>query len=93
MLEAKSELVTESGSKYLVQLFKHFAHKIEVEYTPTHGECQFDFGTASLDADPQRLNIRVTAPDEEKLERAKSVVESHLLRFAFREEIESLSWH
>ncbi len=31
-------------------------------------------------------------PIEEKLERAKSVVESHLLRFAFREEIGSLSW-
>lgn len=92
MLEARSELVTQSGSKYLVQLFKHFAHKIDVTYDESHGECQFDFGMASLDADAERLKIRVTAPDEEKLERAKSVVESHLLRFAFREEIESLSW-
>lgn len=93
MLEAKSELKTESGSKYLVQLFKHFAHKIDVTYDEKHGECQFDFGAAKLDADAERLNILVTAPDEEQLARAKSVVESHLLRFAFREQIESLTWH
>ena len=93
MLEARSELRTESGSKYLVQLFKHFAHKIDVTYDEKHGECQFDFGAAKLDAEAERLNIFVSAPDEEKLERAKSVVESHLLRFAFREEVESLTWH
>ncbi|WP_141680691.1 DUF2218 domain-containing protein [Agrobacterium rubi] len=93
MLAATSELVTESGSKYLVQLFKHFAHKIEVNYSDTHGECTFDFGTASLDADADRLKIAVTAPDEEKLDRAKSVVESHLLRFAFREDVDKLDWH
>ncbi|WP_173995985.1 DUF2218 domain-containing protein [Agrobacterium rubi] len=93
MLAATSELVTESGSKYLVQLFKHFAHKIEVNYSDTHGECTFDFGTASLDAEADRLKIAVTAPDEEKLDRAKSVVESHLLRFAFREDVNKLDWH
>ncbi|GAK70363.1 hypothetical protein RRU01S_11_00160 [Agrobacterium rubi TR3 = NBRC 13261] len=93
MLAATSELVTESGSKYLVQLFKHFAHKIEVNYSDTHGECTFDFGTASLDAEADRLKIAVTAPDEEKLDRAKSVVESHLLRFAFREDVDKLDWH
>jgi hypothetical protein len=93
MLVAKSELATENGSKYLVQLFKHFAHKIEVSYSDTHGECAFDFGTASLDAHSDRLRIAVTAPDEEKLKRAKSVVESHLLRFAFREEVDKLDWH
>ncbi|NTE85280.1 DUF2218 domain-containing protein [Agrobacterium rubi] len=92
-MAATSELVTESGSKYLVQLFKHFAHKIEVNYSDTHGECTFDFGTASLDADADRLKIAVTAPDEEKLDRAKSVVESHLLRFAFREDVDKLDWH
>ncbi|NTF06328.1 DUF2218 domain-containing protein [Agrobacterium rubi] len=92
-MAATSELVTESGSKYLVQLFKHFAHKIEVNYSDTHGECTFDFGTASLDAEADRLKIAVTAPDEEKLDRAKSVVESHLLRFAFREDVNKLDWH
>ncbi|UXS00054.1 DUF2218 domain-containing protein [Agrobacterium tumefaciens] len=92
MLEARAELKTESGSKYLVQLFKHFAHKIEVTYNEAHGECQFDFGAAKLDAEPEKLMIFVSAPDAEKLDRAKSVVESHLLRFAFREKVESLSW-
>ncbi|MBB3946566.1 hypothetical protein GGQ73_002520 [Rhizobium skierniewicense] len=93
MLVAQSELATENGSQYLVQLFKHFAHKIEVSYSETHGDCEFDFGKASLDAHSDRLTIAITAPDEEKLERAKSVVESHLLRFAFREEVDKLDWH
>jgi hypothetical protein len=92
MLEAKAALKTDSGSKYLVQLFKHFAHKIDVSYSDTHGECTFECGSTSLDADAEGLQISVRADNEENLALTKSVVESHLLRFAFREQIEKLEW-
>lgn len=92
MLESTAYLETASGSKYLVQLFKHFAHKITVSYTETHGECQFVCGAAVLDADERGLRMVVTAPDEEKLAQTQSIIESHLLRFAFREKLEALDW-
>lgn len=92
MLQTTAVLPTEHGSKYLQQLCKHFAHKIEVSFTPTHGECTFAMGKGILDADATGLTVTATAPDEEQLARTKSVIESHLVRFAFREELAPLDW-
>ncbi|MFB9948481.1 DUF2218 domain-containing protein [Rhizobium puerariae] len=92
MPEATAIVPTEHGSKYLQQLCKHFAHKIEVSYTETHGECTFACGKGILDADASGLTVVATAPDREQLEQTKSVIESHLVRFAFREELAPLPW-
>ncbi|MCQ1798643.1 DUF2218 domain-containing protein, partial [Neorhizobium galegae] len=35
LLQATTEWRTEHGGKYLVQLCKHFAHKIDVSYSET----------------------------------------------------------
>jgi len=83
---------TENASRYLQQLCKHFGHKIPVSFTPEHGECRFSCGTAKLDATDGQLRIAVEAPDAEQLAQTQDVVASHLVRFAFREEIEPISW-
>lgn len=93
MIETTSVVKTEFAAKYLVQMCKHFAHKIDVEYTDTHGECRFDGGIATLDADAEGLHLVVRAPTEETVAWAQSAIESHLVRFAFRENLESLAWH
>ncbi|MBP2561711.1 hypothetical protein J2T08_002631 [Neorhizobium galegae] len=92
MLQATAEWHTEHGGKYLVQLCKHFAHKIDVSYSETHGECRFTCGTAILDAGDGGLKILATAADEERLAETESVIERHLVRFAFRENLEVLQW-
>ncbi|WP_375714143.1 DUF2218 domain-containing protein [Rhizobium sullae] len=55
------------GYGYLIQLCKHFAHKVEVTYSGTHGECRFDRGVATLDADAGGLRMAVKAEGEESL--------------------------
>lgn len=92
MLKAIAIVPTEHGSRYLQQLCKHFAHKIDVSFTETHGECTFAMGKGVLDAAASGLTITATAPDEEQLARTKSVIESHLVRFAFREELAPFDW-
>lgn len=92
MFEAAAYLETANGPKYLVQLCKHFAHKVEVTYSETHGECRFDRGVATLDADANGLRMAVKADGEDSLAWGQSVIESHLIRFAFRENIEGLDW-
>ena len=83
---------TANGRKYLTQLCKHFAHKIEVSYSEDKGECYFAGGLGRLEADEKGLRMAVEANDEEWLNRAQSIIEVHLIRFAFREELESLDW-
>jgi hypothetical protein len=92
MIETTTTLRTEHARKYIAQLCKHFSHKVEVSHLGGHGECRFKCGTAIMDADAGVLQIWVTAPDEHLLKETQEVIESHLLRFAFREEIPPLQW-
>lgn len=92
MVSASAKFETENASKYLTQLCKHFAHKVDVSYSEDHGECRFSCGTAIMDAGKTGLSIVATAPDREQLLETQSVVERHLLRFAFREESSGLDW-
>lgn len=92
MQQSIAFMKTENGAKYLVQLCKHFAHKIEVSYSESHGDCRFIGGSSALDADGEGLRMAVTADDEESLARIQSIIETHLVRFAFREKLEALDW-
>lgn len=85
---------TSHASRYLQQLCKHWAHKLEVSFTPEHGVVKLpDEALATLDAGPDGLAVRVEAGDAETLERMKGVVVRHLDRFAFREAPLTFDWH
>lgn len=92
MIETSATLQTEHAAKYIAQLCKHFAHKVDVSHSDGHGECRFVCGTAIMDATDETLRIKVNAPDDAQLKETQEVVESHLLRFAFREELQPLEW-
>lgn len=92
MAASSSAVDTEHASRYLQQLCKHFGHRIPVTFTPEEGECRFSCGTARLRVDGQRLLIEIEAPDAVQRAQTQEVIESHLLRFAFREELGPLSW-
>jgi hypothetical protein len=92
MQEATTRFATENAQKYLTQLCKHFAHKIDVAQDGRGGELTFSCGTGYLQAHADGLNIRVRAPDDANLADTKSVIEDHLLRFAFRENTGPLHW-
>lgn len=83
---------TEYAQKYLVQLCKHFGHKIEVSYSETQGECRFPCGTLRMQAGDGALRMEATSPDLDQLQQTESVTERHLIRFAFRENLEALEW-
>jgi hypothetical protein len=85
-VSATATVPTNFGSRYLQQLAKHWSHKLEVAFDPTHAMIRFPNGSvATLEADDAALTARIDAPDAETVERMKDVVASHLDRFAFRE--------
>lgn len=92
MKTATARFETPNGRKYLVQLCKHFGHKTEVEYTEDDGRCALSTGPAEMHADDGGITFRIQAEDATGLERGKDVITSHLVRFAFRENLEELSW-
>lgn len=92
-MEATTRFETENSARYLQQLCKHFAHKVDVTYDESNGECRFSCGTAVLTVAGTGLDIHITAADEDGLHDTRAVIEDHLLRFAFREAPQPLTWH
>ncbi|WP_298225074.1 DUF2218 domain-containing protein [Acidocella sp.] len=92
-MNATAIIPTASARCYLGQFVNHFANKLPALREPdnSQGEVSFTTGLCTMDADSQRLSIILNAADEEELGRLKEIVDRHLLRFAFREEL-IISW-
>jgi len=87
MAKTTAIVPTTHASRYLQQLCKHWAHKFAVEFTPEDG--RIDLGenrVVLLDANQENLTTTVEAP-EEAIAQMEDVVASHIVRFAFREEL------
>lgn len=83
---------TPHASKYLQQLCKHFAHKVDVSFDETSGEAALPPGPARLSADPEMLRVEISAADPDGLRKARGVIDRHLETFAFREDFKGMAW-
>jgi len=93
MLQSHSVIKTQSGAKYMQQLCKHWAHKIEaLTYDQEKAHIPFNEEVKlELFACDGALEAQLYAPDEETLLRYEKVFERHIERFAFRETLE-INW-
>lgn len=84
---------TAAASRYLQQLAKHWSHKMEVSFTAEEGSIAFPNGShLMMKADSATLDVLLTVPEGEDVERMREVVASHLDRFAFREAPLTFDW-
>ncbi|WP_259782097.1 DUF2218 domain-containing protein [Aestuariispira ectoiniformans] len=90
-VESVSIVATAAASKYLQQLCKHFSHKRPTTFDAQSGHIAFDDGDCYLEAAAGQLLMTVTAPDEARNEVLRGVIDRHLQRFAFREEL-AVDW-
>jgi uncharacterized protein len=85
MPQSQAIVNSPKASAYLQQLCKHWAHKLDVEFTPEQGTVTIAEGAVlRLVATDGVLEMRIMA-DEERLATLEKVVADHLTRFAFRE--------
>jgi uncharacterized protein len=89
MPEAISEarVATAHAQRYMTQLCKHWGHKFPVSYDAHHGAIELPAGGCTMEADAETLAVRVEAAEDTNLPRLEQVVEDHIKRFAFREEL------
>jgi catechol 2,3-dioxygenase len=87
---ARAVVATERPSPYLLQLAKHFRHKLDVAYDAagTGATIPFAFGVARATAGDGRLVLDAHAHTAADLARLERVVGSHLERFGRRDELE-----
>jgi catechol 2,3-dioxygenase len=87
-LSGRAVVATEKPSPYLLQLAKHFRHKLDVTFDERSGTIPFAFGRCELRAGDGVLHLEAIAATPEELERVEHVVASHLERFGRRDELE-----
>ena len=90
-LRAEARVATKLASRYLIQLCKHFEHRLPVVRAGEEGSITFPSGTCRLTAEGDLLVLGAQAADEEQLAQLEGVVARHLERFAFRDKPE-ISW-
>ncbi len=86
-----ARVATDKAERYLGQMCKHFAHKLPVIQKGANGTLPFSIGTCRMEADGGGLTLRLEAPDADQMAQLQEVVASHLLRFAFREDM-TVEW-
>jgi len=91
-MKSSATIATENARRYMIQLCKHFAHKVPATFGEREGEILFDGGKVGLRAAPQTLMLWTEAPEAADVARLEEVVERHLKRFAFREPDLTLDW-
>jgi hypothetical protein len=93
-MQSQAIIQTENAKRYLGQFCKHFAHKTAVELDPAFasGQVNFPSGLCRLSADEHTLSLEVVSETGESVATLRDVVERHLVRFAFREEL-TLAWN
>ncbi len=82
---------TADASKYLMQLCKHFAHKVPASWDETSAHVSFGPGSCAMTASETELSFVCRADTPDDLQRLIHVVEAHLIRFAWRDSVE-LDW-
>ena len=82
---------TANASRYLQQLCKHWSHKFEVSFDAAQGLIQLPGATLALRAGDAALALDLSNADDADLTRLCGVVEDHVRRFAFREDL-AFAW-
>ena len=84
---------TQSASRYLQQLAKHWSHKMEVAFTAEEGTIILPNGARLvMRAASDTLDVELSVQDDGDMVRMRDVVSSHLDRFAFREAPLTFEW-
>lgn len=91
MMESSARVATDRASRYVVQLCKHFAHKVDAEWSDDRGFADFGWGTCTLTAEPDALVLHAQAKDAESLGRVEHVVQDHAERFGVRDNL-TVTW-
>jgi len=91
-MKSTATILTPNARRYMIQLCKHFGHRVPATFGEREGEIVFEAGVVGLRAAPKTLMLWANAAEAGGLERLERVIESHLKRFAFREPQITLDW-
>ena len=91
VIRSAAEVATPNAVAYLRQMCNHFRHKRPVMNDELSGQISFPVGECRLSAREDVLTLSLDAPAAAQMAQLQEVVNRHLIRFAFREELK-IDW-
>ena len=91
MPSSEARVSSPKAKSYMIQLCKHFRHKVPAAWTDNDAHVTFEIGTCDMVVEDDMLVLTCAADNDVALQRVKSIVGDHLIRFAWREELE-VTW-
>ena len=86
-VSSRAVVTTPRPSSYLLQLAKHFRHKLDVRFDAHEAVIPFEGGHATLRVEGGALSLAAFAQSPAGLDRVEDVIASHLERFGRRDEL------
>jgi uncharacterized protein len=93
MLEAEARIATTEASRYLTELALAWVHTYPVRYDAITAEVELPGGELVMTADGDSLTLRLSGPEEEAFEAAKTTIAEHVDRAAGRDSGVRCVWH
>lgn len=87
MRVSTAEVATENAASYMRKLCAHWSHKFAVTVEGDHGSIELPAARCDLRASSALLTVRLELKEDADEARMRRVVEEHLQRFGFREEL------
>lgn len=88
---SRATVATETPSRYILRLSKHWGHKFAVSFDPERSHIDLGDSTCELRADGARLQVAINAP-QALLDEMEAVVAEHLQRFAPKDTLLAFDW-
>ena len=86
-MQSTATIKTAKAERYLAQLCKHFCRKVPAAFEGSVGWVDLPMGRADLEASNQVLTVKLEGEDSDKLTQLEEIMQCHLERFAFREDL------
>jgi uncharacterized protein len=86
-VSSRAVVTTPRPSSYLLQLAKHFRHKLDVRFDAHGAVIRFEGGHATLRVEGGTLSLAAFAQAPAGLDRVEEVIASHLERFGRRDQL------
>ncbi len=78
---SRARVEADKADRYFSTLWKHFAHKVNVDATDTHARVHFPMGTCDIGLDGTAMTFLCEARSEEALGQVQMIIDNHVTRF------------
>jgi hypothetical protein len=90
-LRQTGQLPAAEPARVMARLCFHFSRKVPAQHDAAQGQVEFEWGCCRFSVRDQALDLELEAPDEERLQRLRGVIDAHVALFSRKQPL-AVAW-